>query len=45
MKKIKETGLVKWLANKAPNVLDVVGEMLPDQGALGIVKNLIDKDP
>ena len=44
-KKIKETGLGKWLANKAPNVLDVVGDMLPDQGALGIVKNLIDKDP
>ena len=45
MKKIKETGLGKWPANKAPNVLDVVGEMLPDQGALGIVKNLIEKDP
>ena len=44
-KKIKETGLGKWLANKAPKVLDVVGDFLPDQGALGIVKNLIDKDP
>ena len=40
MKKIKETGLGKWLKNKAPNVLDVVGDFLPDQGALGIVKNL-----
>ena len=45
MKKIKDTGLGKWLKNKAPNVLDVVGDFLPDQGALGVVKNLIDKDP
>ena len=45
MKKIKNTGLGKWLKNKAPNVLDVVGDFLPDQGALGVVKNLIDKDP
>ena len=44
MKKIKDTGLGKWLKNKAPNVLDVVGDFLPDQGALGVVKNLIDKD-
>ena len=45
MKKIKNTGLGKWLKNKAPNVLDIVGDFLPDQGALGVVKNLIDKDP
>ena len=45
MKKIKDTGLGKWLKNKAPNVLDVVGDFLPDSGALGVVKNLIDKDP
>ena len=45
MKKIKNTGLGKWLKNKAPNVLDVVGDFLPDSGALGVVKNLIDKDP
>ena len=44
-KKIKDTGLGKWLKNKAPQVLDVVGDFLPDQGALGVVKNLIDKDP
>ena len=44
-KKIKNTGLGKWLKNKAPQVLDVVGDFLPDQGALGVVKNLIDKDP
>ena len=44
-KKIKDTKLGAWLKSKAPNVLDTVGELLPDQGALGIVKNLIDKDP
>jgi len=43
--KIKDTGLGKWLKSKAPNVLDVVGDLLPDSGGLGIVKNLIDKDP
>jgi hypothetical protein len=37
--------LGKWLKSKAPNVLNTVGDLLPDQGALGLVKNLIDKDP
>ena len=45
MEKIKDTKLGKWLKSKAPNVLDTVGDLLPDQGALGLVKNLIDKDP
>ncbi len=44
-KKIKDTKLGAWLKSKEPNVLDTVGELLPDQGALGLVKNLIDKDP
>ena len=44
-KKIKDTGLGKWLAEKAPNVLNTVGDLLPDQGALGVVKNLLDKEP
>jgi len=43
-KKIKDTKLGAWLASKAPNVLGVVGDLLPDSGALGVVKNLIDKD-
>ena len=42
--KIKDTGLGKWLKSKAPNILDVVGDLLPDKGGLGVVKNLIDKD-
>ena len=44
-KKIKDTGLGKWLKSKAPNVLNVVGDLLPDSGGLGIVNKLIDKDP
>ena len=43
--KIKNTNLGKWLKEKAPNVLDTVGDLLPDQGALGIVKNLLDNEP
>ena len=42
-KKIRDTNLGKWLKDKAPNVLDTVGDLLPDQGALGVVKNLIDR--
>ena len=43
-KKIKNTKLGSWLKEKAPNVLEIVGELLPDKGALGVVKNLIDND-
>lgn len=43
--KIKNTKLGAWLKGKAPKVLDVVGDLLPDQGALGVVKNLLDKEP
>ena len=43
--KIKDTNLGKWLKEKAPSVLDTVGDLLPDQGALGVVKNLLDKEP
>lgn len=42
--KLKDTKLGGWLRDKAPNVLDVVGDLLPDQGALGVVKNLIDRE-
>lgn len=44
-KKIKDTKLGGWLKSKAPQVLEVVGDLLPDSGGLGVVKNLIDKDP
>jgi hypothetical protein len=44
-KKLKDTKVGVWLKDKAPGVLDTVGELLPDQGALGVVKRLIDLDP
>ena len=43
--KIKDTKLGQWLKDKAPDVLDTVGELLPDQGALGVVNNLLDSKP
>jgi hypothetical protein len=43
--KIKDTKLGAWLKEKAPNVLDTVGDLLPDKGGLAIVKNLIKKEP
>ena len=43
--KIKDTKLGAWLASKAPKVLGVVGDLLPDSGALGVVKNLLDNEP
>lgn len=45
MDKIKDTKLGGWLKEKAPNVLDTVGDLLPDKGGLGIVKNLLKKEP
>jgi hypothetical protein len=44
-KRIKDTKLGIWLKEKAPNVLGMVGDLLPDSGALGVVKNLLDKEP
>lgn len=39
-------GKVKdWLKTNAPKALDVVGDLLPDNGALGIIKNILDNDP
>ena len=43
-KKIKDTKLGSWLKDKAPNILSIAGDLLPDSGGLGIVKNLISQD-
>jgi len=43
-KKIRDTKLGKWLKEKAPHLLDLVGDLLPDSGGLGIVKNLLSKE-
>lgn len=42
-KRLKDTKLGLWLSDKAPEVLEIVGDLLPDSGALGVVKNLLDK--
>jgi len=42
-KKIKDTKLGQWLSVKAPEVLAIVGELLPDSGTLGVLKNLLSK--
>ena len=43
-KKFKETKVGGFLTERAPNIVSQVGEFLPDQGALGIVKNIITSD-
>ena len=43
-KKFKDTKLGKFLGKTAPHILDVAGDLLPDAGVLGIVKNLVEKD-
>ena len=40
-KKFAETAVGKFLLEKLPNL---AGDILPDKGVLGIVKNLIDSD-
>lgn len=44
-KKLKDTKLGQFLKDKVPLALDIVGDVLPDAGTLGIVKNIISKDP
>ena len=43
-KKFKDTKLGQFLIKAAPNIINIAGDLLPDAGLLGIVKNLIDKD-
>ena len=43
--KIKETKLGEWLSSKSPKILDIAGDLLPDQGVLGVIKRLVDSDP
>jgi len=42
-KKFRDTKVGVWLKQKSPAILETVGDLLPDEGVLGIVKNLIDK--
>ena len=43
-KKLRETKIGAFLASKAPKVLNAVGDILPDQGTLGLVQNRITSD-
>ena len=43
-KKFKDTKVGKFLSKAAPGILGTVGDVLPDSGVLGVVKNLIEKD-
>lgn len=43
-KPFKESKVGMFLKDKFPKVLDIVGDVLPDKGLLGVVKNLISKD-
>jgi hypothetical protein len=43
-KPFKETKLGQFLSTKAPQVLDAVGNLLPDQGLIGIVKRIISQN-
>ena len=45
MKKLKDSKIGKLLKDKAPKVFEIAGNLLPEKGVLGIVKNLIDKEP
>ena len=42
--RIKETRIGQWLKSKAPHILETVGDLLPDRGALGVLKRMVDKD-
>jgi hypothetical protein len=43
-KKFKDTKVGKFLSNTAPGILSTVGDVLPNNGVMGLVKNLINKE-
>ena len=43
-KKFKDTRVGKFLVKAAPSILGVAGDLLPDAGVLGMVKQLISND-
>ena len=43
-KKFKDTKVGVFLKEKAPKILDGIGDILPDNGVYGVVKNLISSD-
>ena len=45
MKKLKDTKIGLLLKEKSPKILDLIGDVLPSSGTMGILKNIISKDP
>ena len=43
-KRFRDTKVGKFLINKVPSILGIVGDVLPDAGVLGMVKSLIEKE-
>ena len=43
-KKFKDTKVGKFLLNNGSGIVNTLGDALPSNGVLGIVKGLIDKD-
>ena len=43
-KSFKETKIGAFLKTKAPKILAALGDVLPNQGTLGVVKNIISSD-
>ena len=44
-KKFNETKVGKFLSQVAPKLLNTVGGVLPDSGALGVLRNIITEAP
>jgi len=44
-KRFKDTKAGKWIKEKLPQVADKFGDLLPDQGMLGIIKRVVDGSP
>ena len=44
MKKFKDTKVGQFLLSKGSDIAGLVGDVLPDNGVLGLVKNVLDKD-
>ena len=44
-KKLKDTAVGKFLLGAGSGIISNMGDVLPDRGIMGVVKNLIKKDP
>jgi hypothetical protein len=44
-KKLKDTAVGKFLLGAGSGIISNMGDILPDNGIMGVIKNLIKKDP